>query len=85
MQYNGKEVHNIIDKIDVSKREDDIYHETKEQETLRDISYSLYADARLYRLIADFNNIQNVFSKLESGKILRCPALSRIYEEYLNF
>jgi nucleoid-associated protein YgaU len=83
IDYEGNSIYEIRDKIDTSFRDGDIDYVVKDSFKLTDIAMSLYNDARLWWIIAEFNDIIDPFKKIDAGTILRCPSLRRINEEII--
>lgn len=83
ISYKNENIYEIREKIDTSFKVTDEIHTVKGGQGLRDVAQVVYGDARLYWIIAEFNNIIDPFIKLEEGKELRYPSMLRINEEIL--
>ena len=83
IEYEGKKMYEIRDTIDISFRNTDEMYTVNEGDTLRDIAYRVWGEARYYWIIAEFNKIIDPFKNLVVGTELRYPSLLRIREEIL--
>lgn len=79
--HEGENIIEVKDKITLKSDETDIKYEVKKGDDLRGIAYKIYDEARLYWVIAEYNNILDPFKNLEEGRILTCPTLKRLLEE----
>jgi hypothetical protein len=73
-------------RIDTTRRNDDGLYEVKGEMSLRQIAGdpTVYNDARLYWIIAEFNKIHDPFLNLQPGTVVRYPSMKRINEEYFG-
>ena len=53
-------------------------HKVKNRETLDSLALFYYNNPTLFWVIADFNNIQDPFIKLEVGSYIKIPAIASI-------
>lgn len=81
IEYEDNLIYEIRAKINTEWREGDLFYSVKSGDNLRNIADILYRDARLWWIVAEFNDIINPFDNLETGKELRYPSLRRIREE----
>ena len=81
--YDGERMHGIRDKIDTSEQFDDSIYSVKAGDDLKNIAFNLYKDARLWWVVAEFNDIIDPFENMRTGKNLRYPSLVRITRDIL--
>lgn len=55
-----------------------VLHKIKAHETLDSIALDMYNNPTFFWVIADFNNIQDPYIKLQVGDFLKIPSLSNI-------
>lgn len=81
--YEGDNILEIRDRVDTSLKSSDRIYMVQNGDTLRNLADILYGDARLYWIIAEFNNIIDPYEELEVDFRLRVPSMARIQEEIL--
>ena len=69
--------------VDSTPRWDDIFHVVKQGERLDTIAYHYYANASLWWVITDYNNIFWMFD-IEVGQTLRLPSYEKLVMEILS-
>jgi len=80
---NGKEIVEITTPIDTTFNESDEFIDVSQGQTLRAVAWKVYGDARLYWIIAEYNNIIDPFTIFAAGTRLRYPTLKRVQSELL--
>jgi len=82
IEYEGDTIFEIRDQLTVlAAAEDDEYYRARGGETLRDIAFEKWGDARLYWIIAELNAIVDPFEPIEGDTELRIPTRKRVIEE----
>lgn len=74
-QYDGRYFYGITGQL---KKENVKYvaHSVKNGDTLDTLALNYYGNPTYYWVIADFNDIQDPYKKLEFGRVLRIPTFS---------
>ena len=78
--YDNEVMYEIRSNIAVPDDDSDEFYNVKDGDSLRQIAFAFYNNARLYWVIAELNLILDPFAALEPGKLLRIPTLKRIEE-----
>lgn len=65
-------------------RADDRFYEVSAQEYLPSIAHKMFGDARLWWVVADFNDIVTPMEPVLPGARLRVPSLNRLHMEVLR-
>lgn len=66
------------DPLTVRSNSDDIEHVWMQGDRLDILAQKYYGDARLWWIIAEYNNIMHFFEEIEYGRVLILPSLTRV-------
>lgn len=69
--------------IDTRERKDDLLHQVKQGERLDTIAARYLGDAKLWWVVAEYNNIL-WFQNIEAGDVLRLPSYETVYLELMR-
>ena len=81
IEYDNNKYYDIRERVKIEQDKSDILYEIIVGETLRDVAFKLYGDARLYWILLEYNRLVNPYEFLATGTILRCPTFERIMME----
>ena len=73
-----EQFYEIKEPLDITAQDTDEIYYVKTGDTLRGLAFQMYMDARLWWVIAEFNDIIDPFEDIVVGTPLRCPSLSRV-------
>ena len=81
--YDTDTIYELRDPTEIPDDTTDVMYRAKTGETLRDIAFAVYGEARWWWVLADLNRIVNPFDPVRPDKIVRCPARGRIQDYVL--